>query len=210
MSGQLEKGWEQVTVRVSENYHKVLSFLNYKYINEKLGKKIIDNALIYSLDRLVVDGFKYKIIPFKGTREPKGFTLKETTTKKGEETTTKKPDVTTTGSSNQEVTTGTLTDGSSVKSPAKVKKVKISAKKAKVTITWKKNKKAKGYEIRYATNKKFKKASKVNVKKNNKTKKVLTKIKSNKVYYIKVRAYVIVKGKKVYGKYSKVRKIRSK
>lgn len=82
MSGQLEKGWEQVTVRVSENYHKVHSFLNYKYINEKLGKKIIDNALIYSLDRLVVDGFKYKIIPFKGTREPKGFTLKETTTKK--------------------------------------------------------------------------------------------------------------------------------
>ena len=136
--------------------------------------------------------------------------VEETTTKKAEETTTKKPDVTTTGSSNQEVTTGTLTDGSSVKSPAKVKKVKISAKKAKVTITWKKNKKAKGYEIRYATNKKFKKASKVNVKKNNKTKKVLTKIKSNKVYYIKVRAYVIVNGKKVYGKYSKVRKIRSK
>ena len=136
--------------------------------------------------------------------------VEETTTKKTEETTTKKPDVTTTGSSNQEVTTGTLTDGSSVKSPAKVKKVKISAKKTKVTVTWKKNKKAKGYEISYATNKKFKKASKVNVKKNNKTKKVLTKIKSNKVYYIKVRAYVIVNGKKVYGKYSKVRKIRSK
>ena len=116
----------------------------------------------------------------------------------------------TTGSSNQEVTTGTLTDGSSVKLPAKVKKVKISAKKTKVTVTWKKNKKAKGYEISYATNKKFKKASKVNVKKNNKNKKVLTKIKSNKVYYIKVRAYVIVNGKKVYGKYSKVRKIRSK
>ena len=131
--------------------------------------------------------------------------VEETTTKKTEETTTKKPDVTTTGSSNQEVTTGTLTDGSSVKSPAKVKKVKISAKKTKVTVTWKKNKKAKGYEISYATNKKFKKASKVNVKKNNKTKKVLTKIKSNKV-----RAYVIVNGKKVYGKYSKVRKIRSK
>ena len=51
----------------------------------------------------------------------------------------------TTGSSNQEVTTGTLTDGSSVKLPAKVKKVKISANKVKVTVTWKKNKIAKGY-----------------------------------------------------------------
>lgn len=58
--------------------------------------------------------------------------VEETTTKKAEETTTKKPDVTTTGSSNQEVTTGTLTDGSSVKSPAKVKKVKFLLRRQKL------------------------------------------------------------------------------
>ncbi len=66
------------------------------------------------------------------------------------------------------------------------------------------------YQIKYATNKRFKKAETLMVKRN--MKKTLTaktwKVKKNKTYYVKVRAYMKTKkGKKIYTKYSKVKKI---
>lgn len=95
---------------------------------------------------------------------------------------------------------------------AKVKVSKATIKSAKntsskkVKLTLKKVSGAKGYEIRYSTNKKFKKS----VKKvtSTKTTKTITKLKKGKTYYIKVRAYKLDSaGKKVYGKYSKVKKV---
>lgn len=67
-----------------------------------------------------------------------------------------------------------------------------------------------GYQIKYATNNQFKKASTITVKRNNK--KTLTaktwKVKKKKTYYVKVRAYLKTrKGKNIYTKFSKVNKI---
>ena len=74
-------------------------------------------------------------------------------------------------------------------------------------ITWKKVKNADGYQIYRATKKsgKFKKIK--TVKGNRVVKYTNTKLKKNKKYYYKVRAYRTVKGKKAYGAFSTTKKI---
>jgi hypothetical protein len=67
---------------------------------------------------------------------------------------------------------------------------------------------ADGYQIQYAQNKKFTGAKVKNVK--NVSKVVLKKLKAGKKYYIRVRAYANVNGKKVYSKYSAVKTVKTK
>ena len=86
------------------------------------------------------------------------------------------------------------------------KKVKKS-KTCKVTLSWKKVTDAKGYQLQYALNKKFKKKKSVQTKK---TKYTIKKLKKKKTYYIRVRAYKMNGRKKVYGKWSTVKKVRIK
>ena len=81
----------------------------------------------------------------------------------------------------------------------------VSSKRFK--ITYKKVSGATGYQIRYSTSSKFTNAKTVNVKG---TSKVVKKLKTGKAYYVKVRAYRSVNGKKMYGNFSKVRKIKLK
>ncbi|MCI8300731.1 MAG: fibronectin, partial [Lachnospiraceae bacterium] len=71
----------------------------------------------------------------------------------------------------------------------------------KLVLKLKKSTGAKGYEITYATNKKFKSAKKIKSKKTTVT---LKKLKKNKTYYVKVRAYAKSGKKTIYSKtYSK-------
>ncbi len=96
-----------------------------------------------------------------------------------------------------------------VKKPAKVKikKVKKSGKKA-LKVTWKKAS-CDGYRINVAANKKFNKGKKTyTVKSGKKTKCVAKKLPSGKTLYIRVQAYRKSGGKKLYGKWSKVLKVR--
>lgn len=100
---------------------------------------------------------------------------------------------------------------------AKITKLKAKSKvKKKITVSWKKVKKAKGYQVEVSAKKNFKKPifkkftakTKLNIK--NK------KIKSKKIYYIRVRAYATYKDKnnvtkKVYSKWiKKIRKVKVK
>ena len=106
------------------------------------------------------------------------------------------------------VTTKTAATGTSVK-VAQVKGVKAVRKTSKkAVVSWKKVKGAAGYQIKYSLKKNFKGAKTKNVAK--KTKLTITGLKKNKVYYVKVKAYKKVKAKKVYGKFSKVVKIKKK
>ena len=92
----------------------------------------------------------------------------------------------------------------------KPSKVKItSAKqisKSAIKVKWKKVSKAKGYEVYMKTNsgsfKKIKTTKSAELKKSG--------LKVNKKYYFKVRAYRNYKGKKYYGKYSKVKTVNMK
>ena len=89
---------------------------------------------------------------------------------------------------------------------AKISKV-TNVKKYKAKIKIKKVAKAKGYQFKYADNKKFKKSIVKNT-----TKLTLTtkKFKKNSRCYVKVRAYAIVGKVKSYGKWSKVKKVKNK
>lgn len=91
---------------------------------------------------------------------------------------------------------------------ASLKKVtNVSGKKAKVTIN--KVSGAKGYQICYSTDKKFKKNVKNVLAK--KTTYTITKLQKKKTYYVKVRAYKLdSKGEKVFGSYSKVKTVKIK
>ncbi len=92
---------------------------------------------------------------------------------------------------------------------AKIKKVK-AAKKA-IAVEWKKVSGVKGYQIQVATDKKFKKNKKtVTVKKQKTTKVTVKKLKAKKKYYVRIRTYKTVKGKKVYSSWSKVKTVKTK
>lgn len=70
-----------------------------------------------------------------------------------------------------------------------------------------------GYQIKYATNKKFKKAKTIKVTRNKKSSITSKKwkVKKGKTYYVKVRALMKTKtGKTIYSKYSKVKSIKVK
>lgn len=106
----------------------------------------------------------------------------------------------TTNVSNSDTTNKTDNDNSVTK-PGKVKKVttKVNKKKS-VIIKWRKQKAVTGYQIRYSVNKKMKKAKIKTITKNN-AKAVLKKLKPGK-YFVQIRAYKVVNGKKVAGKWS--------
>ena len=90
--------------------------------------------------------------------------------------------------------------GKLIKKPEQVKKVKAqSPKKKQLKVTWKKIKGTK-YQVQYSLKKNMKKAKLKNTKKN---KIALKKLKSNKKYYVRVRAYKTVNGKIYLGKWSK-------
>lgn len=81
--------------------------------------------------------------------------------------------------------------------------IKLTAKKKAITLKLtKKVNGAQGYQIKYSTNKKLKKAKTKNLKANKKSL-TIKKLKSKKKYYFRVRAYTTVNGSKVYGTWSK-------
>ncbi len=107
----------------------------------------------------------------------------------------------------QNVTNGntSVTEGAKVPR-VKFSKLKVSGK-CKVKATWKKLTNVSGYQIQYAPNKKFKKAKSKTVKSTSVT---IKKLKKKKTYFVRVRAYKLVDGKKVYGKWSAVKKVKIK
>ena len=91
----------------------------------------------------------------------------------------------------------------------KIKKVKVT-KKA-LAVTWNKVSGVKGYQVQVATDKKFKKNKKtVTIKKQKTTKTTVKKLKAKKKYYIRVRTYKTVKGKKVYSSWSSAKSVKTK
>jgi uncharacterized repeat protein (TIGR02543 family) len=100
---------------------------------------------------------------------------------------------------------------SKVTKPKEVSSLTVkSAKSGKLSVSFKKVSGAKGYVITYSTSKKFTSSTTKKVAVTS-TKKTLTKLKKGKTYYVKVRAYKTDStGKKIYGAYSKVKKIKVK
>ncbi|MGN0382713.1 MAG: fibronectin type III domain-containing protein [Eubacterium sp.] len=98
--------------------------------------------------------------------------------------------------------------------PARVKILNIRTyKKGSLTVKWAKNAgNVSGYQVRYSRTKSFKKSANRYVYKTgtiskNKIKKTINNLKSGKTYYVKIRSYTKVNGKRVYGKFSKILRI---
>ncbi len=91
-------------------------------------------------------------------------------------------------------------------SSTKVTKVNRSKNGKKLTVKVAKVSDADGYEVQYSTSSKFttKTTKKVSMKK---TKTTIKKLKKKKTYYVRVRAYKTVNGKKVYSDWSSVKKV---
>lgn len=94
--------------------------------------------------------------------------------------------------------------------PAKTKVQKISTGKKSITAQWKKVAGVSAYQVQIATNKKFSKNKKTFKVSKKSTKVKIKKLKAKKVYYLRVRSYKKVNGKKVYSKWSTVRKVKTK
>lgn len=79
----------------------------------------------------------------------------------------------------------------------------------KLYVCWTELTAAKGYQLQYAQSKNFKKKLKT-VNKNVSTQSYTTlkKLQKKKTYYIRVRAYTQISGKKIYGKWSPVKKVK--
>lgn len=124
---------------------------------------------------------------------------------------TKPSESATTPSTTQPTTKPSTTKNTKTVKPKKTSIKKLSRGKKKFTVTWAKVSGVKGYQIQYSSDKKFKKNNKsVTVTKQKTTKATVKKLKSKKKYYVRVRTYKTVNGKKIYSSWSKVKSVKTK
>lgn len=95
-------------------------------------------------------------------------------------------------------------------STAKQKITKIKTAKGSFTAKWEKQSMADGYQLKYANNSDFENGKSKYVKTNSTTSLSVSKLRSGKTYFVKVRSYTTVDGKKIYGDWSDVKAITTK
>ena len=116
---------------------------------------------------------------------------------------TKKPAA---SSDTQDASSETSTKASA---PKAVKGLRIvNQKPLKLIITWLPDTTVKGYEVQYAMDKKFTRSLKKKTVKT--TYCTVKKVKRSKTYFVRVRAYKLQGTKKIYSKWTKVKKIKVK
>ena len=139
--------------------------------------------------------------PYQSTESPVPSTPNSTTASKPNTTTATKP-ATTAKKTNTKPAT-------KVKLAKQTTKVKANGQK-KIKVSWKKDKKASGYEITYSTKKSFKGKKTLVIKNNKTTSKIIKKLTSKKKYFVKVRSYKQIGKTKTYGAYSKIKTVKVK
>lgn len=95
--------------------------------------------------------------------------------------------------------------------PKKISLSTVKSKSAgKAALTWKPDSKASGYRIQYARNAKFKSARTVWIKKAKTKNKTISKLKRKKTYYFRIQSYKQSGKTKIYGAYSKAKRVKIK
>lgn len=89
-------------------------------------------------------------------------------------------------------------------------KTAASLKKKQAKITWRQVKGAEGYQIQYALKSNFKGRKTLTVKGTKSSAKTIKKLKSNKTYFVRMRAYKTIGGKKVYTNFSAKKQVKVK
>ena len=213
---------------LQEHAHYTLSVANNKKVGtatvtiEGVGnyagtiEKTFQIKAISNLSKATVTGIKDvtytgKAITPKPTVKANGKTLKKDT------------DYTVMYSKNKAVGTATVTikgKGGYIGTAKKTFRIqppgtsisKMTRAKKAFTVKWKKQKtQTTGYQIQYSTAKSFPSGSKTITLKNNQTvSKKIAKLKAKKTYYVRVRTYKVVDGKKYYSSWSKAKTVKTK
>ena len=87
--------------------------------------------------------------------------------------------------------------------PRKLENLKLKSGKKQLTLKWKVDKSVTGYEIEYSLKKNFKNAKLITIKDSETDSIEISKLKEKKTYYVRIRAFKKVKGKKYYSDWSK-------
>ena len=95
--------------------------------------------------------------------------------------------------------------------PEKTSIEKLVKGKKSFTVKWiKRSAPVKGYQVRYSLKKDFSKATVKTVTGASKTSLKVKKLKKNKKYYVQVRTYKTIAGKKIYSAWSRAKSVRTK
>lgn len=116
----------------------------------------------------------------------------------------------TSSNQSQSAPSSSTASSSSSSKPKKTSVSKLTTSKKSITVKWKKVSGVTGYQVQYSTNSSFKNAKSATVKGASKTSKKISGLKKGKKYYVRVRAYKTVNGKKVYGSWSAKKSIKVK
>lgn len=97
----------------------------------------------------------------------------------------------------------------------KIEKKSVNCKKIKglkkgFDIQWIRVKDSSGYQIRYSRNKSMKSTKTLSIKGGNSTHKQILKLKKHTKYYVQIRAYKTVNGKRLYSNWSKTKSVTTK
>ena len=87
---------------------------------------------------------------------------------------------------------------------------KLTKGKKSFTASWKKVSRVEGYQIRYSVYSSFKNAKTKTVKSSKTVKTTVKSLKANKKYFVKIRAYKTINGKKQYSKWSSKKSVKTK
>lgn len=93
---------------------------------------------------------------------------------------------------------------------AKTSIKKILPGKKSITVKWEKNSNISAYQVQIATNKKFTKNKKTFKVSKKSTKVKIKNLKAKKKYYVRVRSYKTVNGKRNYSKWSAIKTVKTK
>ena len=95
--------------------------------------------------------------------------------------------------------------------PTKTSISKVTGAKKALTVKWaKKTTQVTGYEIQYSTTKSFKSYKSKTVTSNKTTSATIKSLKAKTTYYVRVRTYKTVNGKKVYSGWSTIKSVKTK
>ena len=88
--------------------------------------------------------------------------------------------------------------------------LKLIRGRKRFTVKWKKISGVSGYQVQYSLKRNMKKAKRKTVKGGKKTRLTVKRLKPKRKYYVRVRAYKTVNGEKRYGKWSKIKTVRTR
>lgn len=202
--------------------------LSEKYTEASMWKTVYNHEKALTLDEVVamrngtapaettdigtaeVSGLSAKAWTGKALKPAVKVTLNGTTLTKGTDYTVSYKNNTDVGTASVTITgtgaySGTLKKTFKINPPKETIK-SISAKTGGFKVTYTKQTAATGYQIQYSTVKTMSGAGTKNVTAASKT---ITGLKSGKTYYVRVRSYTVVNGKKVYGAWSAIKSVKA-